>query len=766
MTGFGGAFEPAGEPAPFAGGTGGATPGAVAGAVAGAENLRRQMRRLRSNAPALAALLRAGVGEALIDRFSLGFKEPYAARGSGLVTENALAFPIHARGGGPIGRFAYHNLAGVTLNPGRPDYWGPGDCLPYWSRAAAEGDDLLVVRDPLTMWLAAGLLDAAGGPRIVVLTRSHFDGLPFDFSGASFWRAWGRVVLALDGDDQSAAMADLVLRSAGREVLSVPPPGEGGWARAIAQGASAQELRAAMDRATVAASPTTMPGPLDDAVGSFEADPVAVMGAFVDGRMYYATRVERRHVATASPGAPGRAPDPDRMVQEYATVVVRADGELLEAEVLPAPRGTPAFRRVMALSDGTRISSLPTPTVASWSFASIQRFVADRRAGRDPAARPLGRVLADVEAYLSSVTWLPDPDAHLLVALYVVMTHCYRVFDAVPLMLIEGERGTGKSELGQAMADLGFNAVLVGATTAAAIVRLIDESRGLLVLDDLEKVSGAVGGVGDVSQILKVAYKAATARKAVADRSGRVVMHDFYGPKAITNTRGVDEVLGSRMLRVATRALPGDPGEKGIVGADPARSRPMRDELHVWSMCHAAEVHQAYRDLLAGTPSGDRQAEIAAPLRALARLAGGDVADRLERVLGRQRGAATIDPEALVERAVEAIVARGGGPEVTLTEIGMQAELGLGGHEPPPGTVRSAEWLGRALVRLGIRDPARPPTRHRLRGSVVRVVALDATWLAARRRAGGEATASPLAFCAGRACPGCVYADVCAARRA
>lgn len=766
MIGFGSAPARALDPGPFAVRPGvSASP--IVGAVAGAENLRRQMRRLRSNPHALSALLRLGVGEPLIDRFSLGFKEPYAARGSGLVTENALAFPIHARGGGPIGRFAYFNLSGLTLNPGRPDYWGPGDCLPYYSRAAEEGDDLLVVRDPLTMWLAAGALDSSDGGRVVVLTRSHFDGLPFDFSGSGFWRPWRRVVLALDEDDQSAAMADAILRGSGREVLRATSGAEGGWAQALVQGASGHILRMAMDRAKVAASPAALRASRADAeVGSFEADPVAVVGAFVNGHMYYATRIERRHAAITQ-AVPGRSPPGDHMVQEYTTLVVRSDGELLDAEVLPAPRGTPASRRVMALSDGTRISSLPAPTVTSWSFDSIKGFIADRQAGREPAARPLVHVVADVEAYLASVTWLPDPDAHLMVALYLVMTHCYRVFDAVPLLLIQGERGSGKSELGQAMADLGFNAVLVGATTAAAIVRLIDETRGLLVLDDLERISGGVGGVGDVSQILKVSYKAVTGRKAVADRSGRVVVHDFFGPKVITNIGGSHEVLGSRMLRVATRALPGDPGERGVVGSNPARSRPLRDELHVWAMCNAVAVRDAYRERLSSAPSGDRRAEIAAPLRAIAALAGGEVAARLEQALGRQDGGEAVDPEALLERSVEAIVMRGGGPEVTLTQIAMQAELGLGGQEPPPGTIRSAEWLGRALVRLGIRDSDRQPTRQRLRGTVVRIITLDAEWLAARRPAsGGVASTPPLAFCSGRACGGCVYSEVCAARRA
>ena len=98
---------------PFAGGFGSLPSSLVGTAVAGVENLRRQMRRLRSNPNALAALMKLGIGEALINRFSQGFKEPYATDGTGLVTENALAYPVHAGGGGLIGRFTYKALPGV-----------------------------------------------------------------------------------------------------------------------------------------------------------------------------------------------------------------------------------------------------------------------------------------------------------------------------------------------------------------------------------------------------------------------------------------------------------------------------------------------------------------------------------------------------------------------------------------------------------------------------------------------------------------------------
>ena len=112
-------------------------------------------------------------------------------------------------------------------------------------------------------------------------------------------------------------------------------------------------------------------------------------------------------------------------------------------------------------------------------------------------------------------------------------------------------------QMGRAMARVCSNAYVCGQSSAAAIARFIDESRGFVVLDDMEGIGGRGGQFSELVQALKLSYNKATAVKMWTDvKTMRTQLLDFYGVKMINNTRGVDSILGSRMLRVQTRRMP------------------------------------------------------------------------------------------------------------------------------------------------------------------------------------------------------------------
>ena len=239
----------------------------------------------------------------------------------------------------------------------------------------------------------------------------------------------------------------------------------------------------------------------------------------------------------------------------YQTMVLRSDGVVLEARTLPAPAGTPTWQRVHCLTDGTRISAQPAPSRnATWSFGAIQRFIADHAAGRDAASRSSDEVMSDVHAFLSGRVSLPEPTDLWVATTFVVLTHMFRAFPAIPLLLLEGPRASGKSELAAAIASLGFNAVTMGQGSAAALVRVTQECGGLVVLDDVEGLSAGGAGFGELSQCLKVGYRASTARKPVALGSGRVETFDFFGPRVLTCTRGIEPILRIQVHFGAHRA--------------------------------------------------------------------------------------------------------------------------------------------------------------------------------------------------------------------
>jgi hypothetical protein len=407
------------------------------------------------------------------------------------------------------------------------------------------------------------------------------------------------------------------------------------------------------------------PAPRDagslEQVGDFAVKPANINGAFVNGYLYYPFTVERREMEKTERGG-GDATR--RVVTSYVTKVVRSDGAVLDVTKLASPRGTPRERQVLALTDGTRIEKEPQIShYATWQLESIQSFIRALQGNRLAPHRPLNELLVELVGHLRRSVWLPYENDYVVLALYAAMSFVYQVFDAIPLLMIRGEKGTGKSELGDAIAKVSCNATVIGQGSAAGVIRLLNEARGLVVLDDLESVGRAMEmtSFGDINQMLKLSYKKGTGRKAITDKSGKTTVFDFYGPKIINNTRGVDPILGSRMLHVQTRRIPDAARlDAPLTGSEADELAQLRDELHTWGMANAKLVYEHYMCL--ADHKGGRQHEIVAPLRAIARVSGEEnIQASLEEAVERQfaRRRKIENPVDLIKEAIDNCIRRG-----------------------------------------------------------------------------------------------------------
>jgi hypothetical protein len=561
-------------------------------------------RRLRSNLarhPEASSRLRAlGIGPDLAEALGLGIKEPYS-RADGRAVDGVLAYPLQVPG--KRRRYGYVNLDGVTVGAEHPVAWGPG--APATVRSGGGGT-AVVVGSPIEVWQ----LGAAGtrlGVAIVAIACSQPDLLPEEWNAAAFWAPFDRLVVA---DGVAAAVAARIMEVARRPVETAPGVEVAAASVEVSVERRQEEwLEELLECAQVASRRVVarVDGSVD-VPGDFAATPMPVHGGFARGYLFYPFEVERR----IDPG--------DReggLLHSYETLVLRSDGAILEPQILRAPAGTPAARRVHALSDGTRIAAPPQCSrQASWSLEAIRRYASDRAEGVDPCVRTPAEVLDDVHAFLASRVTLPEPDDLHVVAAFLVVTHLFRVFDALPLILVSGARGSGKSELASAAVALGFNATLMGQGSAAALVRLTRECGGLIALDDAEGLSSQSAGFGELGQCLKLGYKATTARKPVTLGSGKVETIDFYGPRLLTSIRGVDPVLGSRCIAIGTS--PAVLAGNAAPSSDPSL---LRDELHALAMSRAAQVARDYGDLRRAVR--DRRDEIWAPVRSVARSVGG-----------------------------------------------------------------------------------------------------------------------------------------------
>ena len=646
-----------------------------------------------------------------------------------------VTLPARDEGGRALRSLCKIAVPGVTAGA-EAGWWKPGECLTFHLRPR---------RFPTV--LVVELLDlcslAARGPALQLDIAASTDAArwPLEWSDPAFWRQWSKIILALPEETLPAGMRRALSAMPASSIRS-PPAADADVAplRFRLRGGSslARVLEDHRPRIIVAAA-----GPR-----AAVYRPLDLNKGFEDGRLHYLFEAV---VGTAGPqrGAPE--------TQRLQTMVVRSDGKLLAVEEVPAPPGTPVSKRLWRLSDGTIVDGAPkAPTFPSWSWAGIDGFLADPR--QDTPR--LGKLLNEVERALARYVWLPESEDFALLALVVAASYVQAVFRALPLVLVTGGPGSGKSTLGILLAALGCNGTIVGQMSAPAAARVIHETGGLVVLDDLEGIASRSrrATFTELIQWLKVSYNKDTASKAWIDagRSMKTERLNGFGVKIVTNVGGADPILATRVFAVPAAAPPlGTPPCADLSTLDRSEIDALRDRLHLWAFQSVGEVAAAYQRVLAGNRRG-RADEIAAPLRALASLAGDShLADRLERAVHRGASpAAAPRAETLLRRAAVRLAAAGHA-EVTPAQVLLEMRRTLAetcGAErarvevPDPGS----EWIGRELRTQRLVE-AGATSRRRVRGANLRFTRLSADLPRPEAPAPGP-------FC--DVCERCAYADL------
>lgn len=684
------------------------------------QHLSERQGALMRNEQALTWLYGRQLTDATIRHFRLGLYSHSSKNRKGLSYRNALSFPLLSHDGLARGRYLNSRIPQVTtgLDEDQPEEkrrkdWAAGKAATYWATPSKGRQNLLIVEGPRDAWrIWQEIQDTALAGHLAIITSTHGSAIPKDWQTPSFFTNWERIYLGQDADDTGDALAQKVAELAHQEAHRLrPPDGNKDWTDWLnTGGGDATKLITLLETATLIAEPLTIATPptSSSTPGDYAATAVEINGAWVNGRLYYPYRVLSKSI------------DEKSIVQhQYETRVLRSDGEAFSVRYLPAPPDTPVADRVLALTDGTIVRRHPVIDADRQSFRlpAINRYRQARKQGKT-ISRPPTQMALELEGHLRSAVLLPYDHDYTLLALTVMASYLQRVFAAVPLILINGVAGSGKSELASRMAELSANGVVVtGQTSAATIARVIDRTNGLVAFDDLEAIGQRSKG-NDFSQLiqqLKVSYKQSTSRKSltVLDRNGaRIESLDFFGIKVMTNTTGVDEILGSRLFVIHTRKVSASLIKERIRQFDTQRASmldlaeefaALRDELHIWAMEHAQTVHQLYQDHY--RHHTDRADEIAAPLRTIAaHLDDAQLTARLEEALHAQLALKeSLDSDTEILRAAATnLVKKGYFNRFTLQQLIFEMELLVGPNwdrefttEIP--TWKQPRWVGRTL---------------------------------------------------------------------
>ncbi|HET9927236.1 MAG TPA: hypothetical protein VFQ09_00400, partial [Rubrobacter sp.] len=514
----------------------------------------RLRKRLRRNRKALDHLADLGLTDETIERYGLGLSAPYASRTGGGEQADALCYPVVNVDGAFTNKYCYYNVPGVTRGAGDEGGWTSGETRTYYSDPAGGCKAVFVCDGPSEVWHnRQGTKTEGTCDELLFISSTRPKAFPREWEAPGFWSRWEAVYLGFGAGEAGDAMAAKLVALIEREARRVAPPSEaggtwGGFWNYTKDGA--RKFRELLDAAPFIAVRLSMEEDEGDLPGRFGYRPVNINGAYHNGHLYYAVRVLNRGVDVERRES---GEDVVQQTERLETVVVKSDRTVHTTAVRPAPKGTRFEDRVLRLTDGTLVERPPSPNrYGTWSWHSIKSYLAGTS-----KTRKLKEILADVGRHLRASVWLPHEDDYALLTLAVPVTYAQAVFDSVPLLFLHGPAGSGKSETGRAMARVCANAYVCGQSSAASIARFIDESRGFVVLDDLEVIGGRGGEFGELVQALKLSYNKETAVKLWTDvKTMRTMRLNFFGVKMINNTRGADEILSSRMLRIQTARIP------------------------------------------------------------------------------------------------------------------------------------------------------------------------------------------------------------------
>jgi hypothetical protein len=754
------------------------------------ENAQKALQRLRKHSQAALWMREAFLHSDHVTRhFALGLAEPYYPKGA--VTpmhSQALCAPLLHRDGIHYSKWVMAAMPGITIDNRRVPKleWSSGAPQVYYSGLRVKQRRLFVCPSLMDLWT---IWDRIYGTPLIdeVLLVCSTDGPakhPAVWADPSFWEQWEHVYLGHFNDVADAWTgvkagdedAKKIARLADREMKRVWPIQARSWAEYFRSGKTADDFRALLEGAYSLSLKDLEEAP-EDSTGIEEANPIDIAGGFHNGYLYEVSQAVEK-----------TRDDELGIVQRKRTIVVRSDGTKHTVKAMPAPKGTPAHELIYRLwPDGSQVSGPLTPRPwSTWKLDSVEAFL--QKKGKYP---PLVQQIERIKGHLRASVWLPHDVDYTLLALTVVVTYVQRIFESVPLLLVVGAPGTGKTQLGIAMTNLCANSpgTPVGQISAASIARLIDQTRGFVVLDDLESVGNRRGGdnqFDELVQALKLSYNQKSAVKWWTNmKTGTLERLNFYGVKMIGNTRGVDSILGSRMFTIATRV-------KGKVDPElerqwrsgllsPAELVDLRNELHTWAFTNVAQIHQTYQTIFPNPTT--RADEISAPLRVIAALAGSHALDlELQQALERQ-SKLDVQPEspdqvlreALVDIVTESVKRDGVlRTVVTVTEVMMRMALLVDPNFRKSLTtelseIESPEWIGRQLrQRYADADVELPRTN--LYGKYLRSYQLSEEFLAvAAQSVVGKSDLDELPrstnakdFC--RGCAECPYRNACEIR--
>lgn len=692
-----------------------------------------------------------GITEETIQDLNLSLSKPYELA-NGKIQVNALQYYIHDKSGESYkvasSKLGFYNLDGLTENPTAKSGWSGKYCLFNFINKNIDQKSIIIVENIIDAAIFYQYLMKWEKLNSFIICHPTQKKLYFaEDADFSVFRNCKDVFIFIPDLDEVKYIVDRI----GVDCNYVQPK-TGSYSTFFSRYSQLGFSELLLNSETIKFRLKS------DSVGAgrFSSNPVNINGAYVNGYMYYPVQTILKEHFEDAHGNTG-------FTEKLETVVIRSDRKMFRAVVSKAPKNTPDSLKIVRLTDGTQIDSVPKRnSFSTWRWEHIEKFL-----NEEEEQSKTEDLFNEIKQIFMQSVWLPQRENYTVLALTVMLSYVQNIFKSVPYIYLNGAAGTGKSQTGKIVSLLSFNAVLIGQISAASAARLIDESRGCVVLDDLEAIGNKKNDGSQFSELiqaLKVSYNKRTAEKVWTDtKTMKIEKLNFFGVKVISNTQGVDETLATRMIRIQTKKIPETIKQQALFSiptdSDLVEFENLRQRLHAWAFNTCDKIHGIVKEC---NVVSDRLSEIALPLRVIAELISEDCQSDLTLALARQTSEMQKFDEA-TENLLEACknILQAGYSQFALPHLVselstlMDSNFGISNSNEIAEWMRP-EWVGKKLRTLGIIEIG-PGERKTHAGKKVKILKFSKDFLEENQLHGAQQSGKePFDFCSGK-CNQCQY---------
>ena len=166
-----------------------------------------------------------------------------------------------------------------------------------------------------------------------------------------------------------------------------------------------------------------------------------------------------------------------------------------------------------------------------------------------------------------------------LLALYVIFTYFYSMWEAVPYLRISGPKGSGKSQVLRILERLVFKPLKAESISAAALFRQLDAQGGTFLMDEAQSLWSNTPGGDEIKNIVLTGYKRGGNAARLEKVGEKFEMRNFYvfGPKVFSGTSELPDAVEDRCISISMFRSP--PGS-----SKPRRRLDKRRTVDIWQL--------------------------------------------------------------------------------------------------------------------------------------------------------------------------------------